>query len=87
MAFSRGLATTVCRPSAPVTVRLTVCRSSFQARATSGGSCSVLIPGDRASILAQNSLARDDPVASTPVVECGLPFPQVIHEWWTGLYP
>ena len=73
--------TTVFCPSGPVTLRLIVCRSSFQARATSGGSRSVVMPGDRASILAQNRPARDrgDRVQAG-VVECGLPFLQVVHE-------
>ena len=77
----RGLVTTVFFPSGPVTLRLIVCRSSFHARATSGGSCSVVMPGDRTSILAQNRPARDrgDRVQAG-VVECGLPFLQVVHE-------
>jgi hypothetical protein len=56
--------TTVFCPSGPVTLRLTVSRSSFQARATSGGSRSVVMPGDRASILAQNRPAREEEIAS-----------------------
>ena len=54
----RGRVTTVRFPSGPVTPRLMVSRSSFQARATCGGSSSVAMPGDRASILAQNRPAR-----------------------------
>jgi hypothetical protein len=50
--------TTAVFPSGPVTLRLIVCTSSFQSRATSGGSRSVLMPGDRASTLAQNRPAR-----------------------------
>ena len=56
--------TTVFFPSGPVMVRLMVSRSSFQARATSGGSRRVLMPGARASILAQNRPARVRETAS-----------------------
>ena len=54
----RGLVTTVFLPSGPVTLRLIVCRSSFHARATSGGSCSVVVPGDRTSILAREQAGQ-----------------------------